>query len=148
MEKLSRHGAGLTLTVFVLDCSVTVSWLMPDESFGLNLLDQVTENGAIVPSLWSLEVGNVLLIAERKKRITLEQRQKAIHTLAELPIVIDAMTSDHAWLETMELAERYNLTLYDASYLELSLRRFFPLATFDNSLKRAAELAGVLVKSK
>lgn len=120
---------------------------MPDESFGLNLLDQVTEHGAIVPSLWSLEIGNVLLIAERKKRITLEQRQKAIHALAELPISIDAMTSNHAWLETMELAERYNLTLYDASYLELSLRRSLPLATFDNSLKRAAELAGVLVKT-
>lgn len=119
---------------------------MPDESFGLNLLDQVTEHGAIVPSLWSLEVGNVLLIAERKKRITLEQRQKAIHILAELPIAIDAMTSDHAWLETMELAARYNLTLYDASYLELSLRRSLPLATFDNSLKQAAELAGVLIK--
>ena len=147
MERLSRYGAGLILTTFVLDCSVTVSWLIPDEAFGLNLLDQVTEHGAVVPSLWSLEVGNVFLIAERKKRITLEQRQKAIHTLAELPIAIDAMTSDHAWLETMELAERYNLTLYDASYLELSLRRSLPLATFDNSLKRAAELAGVLVKS-
>ena len=145
MEGLSRHRESF-LTIFVLDCSVTVSWLMPDESFGLNLLDQVTEHGAIVPSLWSLEVGNVLLIAERKKRITLEQRQKAIYTLAELPIVIDAMTSDHAWLETMELAARYNLTLYDASYLELSLRRSLPLATFDNSLKRAAELAGVLIK--
>ena len=120
---------------------------MPDEAFGLNLLDQVTENGAIVPSLWSLEVGNVLLIAERKKRITLEQRQKALHTLTELPIVVDAMTSDHAWLETMELAERYDLTLYDATYLELSLRRSLPLATFDNFLKRAAGLAGVPVKS-
>jgi len=143
MEKLSRYGKGLILAAFVLDCSVTVSWLMPDESFDLNLLDQVVEKGAIVPSLWSLEIGNVLLIAERKKRITLEQRQKAIHTLSELPIVVDTLTSDHAWLETMELAERYDLTLYDASYLELALRRSLPLATFDKSLKRAAEQASV-----
>jgi predicted nucleic acid-binding protein len=120
---------------------------MPDEASGLNLLNKITESRAIVPSLWSLEVGNVLLIAERKKRITSEQRQKAIHTLTELPIIIDEMTSEHAWLETMELAERYDLTLYDASYLELSLRRSLPLATFDNSLKRAANLAGVLIKS-
>jgi predicted nucleic acid-binding protein len=134
------------MSAFVLDCSVAVSWLMPDESLGLNLLDQVAEDGAIVPSLWSLEIGNVLLIAERKKRITLEQRQKALHILTELPIVVDTMTSNHAWLETMELAERYNLTLYDASYLELSLRRSLPLATFDKALKIAADLAGVCVK--
>jgi len=119
---------------------------MPDESFDFNFLDRVAEEGAIVPSLWSLEIGNVLLIAERKKRITLEQRQKAIHILTELPIVVDTMTSNHAWLETMELAERYNLTLYDASYLELSLRRSLPLVTFDNSLKKAAELSGTYLK--
>jgi predicted nucleic acid-binding protein len=146
MEKLPRYGKALILSSFVLDCSVTISWLMPDEAFDLTLLDLVAEKGAIVPSLWSLEVGNVLLIAERKKRITLEQRQKAIHTLAELPIVVDTMTADNAWLETMEIAERYDLTLYDASYLELSLRRSLPLATFDNSLKRAALQAGVPVK--
>jgi predicted nucleic acid-binding protein len=116
---------------------------MPDERLDFNFLDQVVEKGVIVPSLWSLEIGNVLLIAERKKRITLEQRQKALHILTELPIVIDIMTANHAWLETMELAERHNLTLYDASYLELSLRRSLPLATFDKSLKKAAELSGV-----
>ena len=116
---------------------------MPDEHYDPSLLDLVAEKGAVVPSLWSLEIGNVLLIAERKKRITLEQRKKAIHTLSELPISVDMMTSDHAWLETMELAERYSLTLYDASYLELALRRSLPLATLDSSLKNAAQLAGV-----
>jgi predicted nucleic acid-binding protein len=119
---------------------------MPDESFDLNFIDQVAEYGVTVPSIWALEIGNVLLVAERKKRITREQRQKALHILMELPIVVDTMTAHHAWLETMELAERYSLTLYDASYLELSLRRSLPLATFDKSLQRAAELAGVCVK--
>ncbi|MBS0271991.1 MAG: type II toxin-antitoxin system VapC family toxin [Proteobacteria bacterium] len=75
------------------------------------------------------------------KRISLEQRHKALYTLKELPIIVDTLTSDHAWLETMELAERYGLTLYDASYLELSLRRSLPLITFDKSLKKAAEMA-------
>jgi len=116
---------------------------MPDEHADPSLLDLVAEKGAVVPSLWPLEIGNVLLIAERKKRITLEQRKKAIHTLAELPISVDMMTSDHAWLETMELAERYSLTLYDASYLELALRRSLTLATLDSSLNQAAQLAGV-----
>jgi predicted nucleic acid-binding protein len=146
MEKLSGYGKGLTLSAFVLDCSVTISWFMPDESSDLDFLNQVAEKGAIVPSLWSLEIGNVLLIAERKKRITLEQRQKALHILTELPIIVDTMTANHAWLETIELAERYDLTLYDASYLELSLRRSLPLATFDKSLKKAADLSGVCVK--
>lgn len=118
---------------------------MPDESFDLNFLDQVSKEGAIVPSLWPLEIGNVLLLSERKMRITLEQRQKALHVLAELPIIVDTMTSNNAWLETMELAERYDLTLYDASYLELSLRRSLPLATSDKKLKKAAELSGVRV---
>jgi predicted nucleic acid-binding protein len=117
---------------------------MPDESSDTSLLDQVVEKGALVPSLWSLEVGNVLLIAERNKRISSKQRHMVLHTLTELPITIDVMTSHHAWLETMELAERYGLTLYDASYLELALRRSLPLATFDKALKRAADLAGVM----
>ena len=118
---------------------------MPDESFDLNFLNQVSKEGAIVPSLWPLEIGNVLLLSERKMRITLEQRQKAIHVLTELPIIVDTMTSHNAWLETMELAERHNLTLYDASYLELSLRRSLPLATSDKKLQKAAELSGVRV---
>lgn len=116
---------------------------MPDESFDAYSLNWVTEKGAMVPSLWTLEVGNALLLAERRKRISSEQRHKALYILTELPINIDAMTSHHAWLETMELAERYKLTLYDASYLELALRRSLPLATLDKALQKAATLAGV-----
>lgn len=134
------------MTALVIDCSVTISWLMPDESFDAHSLNQVIEKGAIVPSLWSLEVGNVLLLAERHKRISLEQRHQALYTLTELPITLDPMTATHAWRETMELAERYGLTLYDASYLELALRLSLPLTTFDKSLKNAAQLAGVTVE--
>jgi len=118
---------------------------MPDESHDDDLLNQIVEKGAIVPSLWSLEVGNVLLVAQRNKRITSEQLHKALYILKELPIVIDTMTSHHAWLETMELAERYDLTLYDASYLELSLRLTLPLVTFDKTLKRAFEKAKTIL---
>jgi len=132
----------LVWAAFVRDCSAAISWLMPDESFGARVLDRVVEMGAIVPSLWSLEVGNVLLIAERNKRISSEQRHKALYTLTELPIIVDTLTTQNAWLETMDLAERYGLTLYDATYLELSLRRSLPLATFDKYLKRATEMAG------
>lgn len=133
------------MSSIVLDCSVTISWFMSDEQSlaSLDILNRIGETGAIVPTIWQLEVGNALLISERRKRITKEQRHSALYTLNELPINIDQFTCKHAWEETTELAERYNLTIYDACYLELSLRQSLPLATFDNNLKSAANLAGV-----
>ena len=133
------------MSFITLDCSVTASWFIPDEftQISINIKDEVSKKGAIVPTIWSLEVGNVLLISERRKKITKEQRQIALYTLNELPIKTDELTFKNAWFETIELAERYNLTLYDACYLELSLRCNSLLATFDNNLKEAAKLAGV-----
>ena len=135
------------MSPIILDCSVTVSWFIPDEfsKNSLNIRDKIREKGAIVPTIWSLEVGNVLLISERRKRITKEQRQKALYILKDLPIKTDELTFKNAWFETIELAEKYNLTLYDACYLELVLRYNSILATFDNNLKQAAKLAGVIL---
>ena len=135
------------MSPIILDCSVTISWFIPDE-FSKNSLDirnKISEEGAIVPTIWSLEVGNVLLISERRKRITKEQRQKALYILKDLPIKTDELTFKNAWFETIELAEKYNLTLYDACYLELVLRYNSILATFDNNLKQAAKLAGIVL---
>ena len=135
------------MSPIVLDCSVTSSWFIPDEfsKNSLNIKEKISERGAIVPTIWSLEVGNVLLISERRKRINKEQRQKALYILSDLPIKTDELTFKNAWFETIELAERYNLSLYDACYLELSLRYNSPLATFDNNLKQAGKLAGVIL---
>jgi predicted nucleic acid-binding protein len=132
---------------FVLDCSVAISWIMSDESsdVSLHMLELAATDGAIVPSIWPLEVGNVLLNAERNKRITLQQRRSAIFTLNELPIKIDHLTADHAFLETTSLAEEHNLTLYDASYLELAIRYGLPLGTFDKQLKLAAKQRKVIL---
>jgi predicted nucleic acid-binding protein len=126
---------------FVLDCSVAISWIISDESSptSLHTLELVAEQGAIVPALWTLEVGNVLLNAERNKRISLDQCHSAIYTLNELPIQIDTLTSDHALKETFLLAKTLSLTLYDASYLELAIRYGLPIATFDTQLKLAAK---------
>ena len=135
------------MSPIILDCSVTASWFIPDEfsKSSLNIKDKIREKGAIVPTIWSLEVGNVLLISERRKRITKEQRQKALYILKDLPIKTDELTFKNAWFETIELAEKYNLTLYDACYLELVLRYNSILATFDNNLKQAAKLAGIVL---
>jgi len=129
------------MTSLVLDCSVAISWFMPDEAnnYYITILEQVAEKGAVVPSIWHLEVGNVLLNAERNKRITPEQVGSAIYSLNELPIITDSLTSKNAWQETMELAKYYNLSLYDASYLELAQRLNIPIATFDKQLKIAAK---------
>ena len=133
------------LSSIVLDCSVTVSWFMIDETSTISndILNLISKEKAIVPSIWQLEVGNVLLMCQRNKRITKEQRLNALHILNELPIIIDDLTSKYAWQDTIELAEKYSLSLYDACYLELSLRYSLPLATFDNQLKKAANLASV-----
>lgn len=125
----------------VLDCSVAVSWLLHDESSGKSrgLLSDVCEHGAIVPVHWVLEVGNALLVAERRKRLTAEQRTKALHLIQNLPITHDTETLHAAWEETMELARNHQLTLYDAAYLELAQRMALPLASFDKALCQAAQ---------
>ena len=126
----------------VLDSSVALAWLLPDERSAATL-DRVISDRAIVPGLWPLEVGNALLVAQRRKRITSEQRFAALRVLSDLPISVDAETASRAWTDTVALADRHRLTLYDAAYLELAVRRSLPLATFDANLRRAAERESV-----
>ena len=135
------------MAAFVLDCSITLAWFLPGERSAATeaLLDQATEAGAMVPGLWRLEVGNVLLIAERKGRIARTHRLTALAALRHLAIRTDPETGDHAWSSTMELAAEHALTLYDAAYLELGLRAGLPIATLDQALAQAARSVGVVV---
>lgn len=136
------------MPAFVLDCSTTLSWLLPDEdsSQHTHLLEEVATRGALVPSLWSYEVANALLMASRRSRITLAQRDKVLTLLKDLPITIDYESSLNCWYESLRLAEKYQLTAYDASYLELAMRHKLPLATFDKALNQAAKKAGCLLQ--
>jgi predicted nucleic acid-binding protein len=131
---------------FVLDSSVALSWLLPGEESGESMawLDRLASEGAITPNLWRLEVGNALLTAQRRGRIAPERRFLALQTLAALPIEDDAETSERAWRETFQLADEQGLTLYDAAYLELAIRRGLPLATFDERLKAAGQRFGLI----
>ena len=133
------------MTYFVLDCSVATSWFIDDESNvkSYKILDMLVDKGAIVPCIWSLEVASSLLKGERNKRITKQQRMAAFHTLNSLNISVDNYTHDNAWLETLELAYMHNLSPYDASYLELALRKNKPIATFDKKLKSAAKILNI-----
>ena len=133
------------MTLCVLDSSTALAWMLPAESSAESdaLLDRIAEAGAVVPGLWRLETANGLLMAERRGRITLAERQEALSILADLPIQTDPHTAGHAWTETLALAAARNLTVYDASYLELAMRAGLPLASFDRALREAAAGCGV-----
>ena len=128
----------------VLDASLTVSWYFDDEATPLTdaILDRVSENGAVVPTLWRLEVANAFQSAIRRKRMTVRYRDEALIGLTQLPITTDADTNTYAWTTTLRLAERFALTIYDAAYLELAQRQSLPLATLDAELREAAAALG------
>ena len=131
----------------VLDSSATLAWIYSDETTDAirALFDQVADAGAVVPSLWRLEVANSLTIAVRRGRIDVDFRRAALADLALLDITTDQRTDPQAWGETLNLADRFRLTVYDAAYLELAQRRVLPLATLDDDLCAAAAALGVRV---
>jgi predicted nucleic acid-binding protein len=107
------------------------------------VLDSLAETPAIVPALWHLEVGNALLMGERRKRSTNADTTRWLSLLSTLPIVVDDETMTRAWNDTLALARAHKLSVYDAAYLELALRRSLPLASLDANLKAAATVVGV-----
>ena len=131
----------------VIDTSLALSWMFADEQTPLRmeLLKRVSETGAVVPSLWRLEVANSLQTGIKRKRIDAAYRDAALQKLLRLPIDIDPETNDYAWTTTLQLADAYRLTLYDSSYLELALRRGLPLAPRDEDLAAAAASAGAIL---
>ena len=130
---------------FVLDGSVTMVWGFEDEAddYAEAILGRMPDLQAHVPSLWSLEVANALLVGERRRRITPADTARFLAILAAFPITVDEETVAHAWADTMHLARAHNLSSYDASYLELAIRLGLPLAAQDGKLKTAAEAVGV-----
>jgi predicted nucleic acid-binding protein len=131
----------------VLDSSATLAWIYGDETTAAirALFDQVADAGSVAPDLWRLEVANSLTVAVWRNRIDAEYRRAALADLALLDIHADQQTGSHAWSETLHLADRFRLTLYDATYLELAQRRKLPLATLDQELRTAARAAGTSI---
>ncbi len=131
---------------FVLDSSVTMAWCFESEKtpYTEAVLDALSSGAkALVPVLWPYEVMNVLVGAQRHKRITQAQATIFWRELQAFSIDMDTHGVKHGPLETMALAEQYHLTAYDATYLELALREGLPLATMDDDLKKAARAAGL-----
>lgn len=129
----------------VLHYSATAAWIFNEETTGAvrTLFDRVADGGAVVPALWRLEVANTLTVAVRRGRIDAELRRAALADLALLDVTVDQHTDDQAWSETLNLADRFSLSLYDAAYLELARRRDLPLATLDHDLRKAGGAIGL-----
>lgn len=131
----------------VLDASMALAWLFEDERgpVELEIFERVKVKGAMVPSIWRLEIANVLHFAVMRGRCTAGFAKANLADLNGLLIVSDEETNRHAWGKTRELAHEHRLSVYDATYLELALRRELPLASRDRDLNRAARLARVEV---
>ena len=135
---------GPTRISMVIDSTVALAAVLPERhsDAAREVLLRVAEQGAIVPAHWHLEVGNILLAAERRGVMGGELRAIIQKQLSILPIATDMETAERAWADTADLALEYGLSLHDAAYLELALRRGAVLATFDAKLLLAAQVAG------
>jgi predicted nucleic acid-binding protein len=140
-KKGSRKKAG----DFILDCSVTMAWYFKDESntYAKAVRRSLGSVAAVVPGLWSLEVANILVLGERRRRSTEAEASKWLGYLQMLPIRVDDETAARAWSDILHVARSYDLSAYDASYLELAIRLGLPLASLDDKVKAKAAMAGV-----
>ena len=133
---------------WVLDCSLALAWGLPDETSkeADRFLGQFSQNGVLwVPALWWYEVSNALMVAQRRQRLSEADRIRLIELYGMLPIQIDAdLSLDIVW-RFHTLAQQYTLSVYDAAYLELALRKGVGLATLDRHLIKAARKASVKV---
>jgi predicted nucleic acid-binding protein len=132
---------------FVLDSSVTLAWLMPDEDAHRvdALADRLEQESAEVPAIWSLEVGNALISALRRARIEDAVIASSLCALATLPINPDRAIGAGELPAILAIASQHGLTTYDACYLELAERKHLPLATLDRKLREACDAMGVAV---
>ena len=129
---------------FVLDNSVVTGWYIPDQATAYTqaMATRLETDRAIVPALWQLEFANVLKTACTRGKLTLEVAREIVDAIATLPIEIDDGAAPGP-RQLLELAMRYNLSSYDAAYLELAMRHGLPIACQDGKLRDAALQAGV-----
>lgn len=133
---------------FVVDASTGYSWVRPSQltETAKQLLKDAEQGAAIhVPGLWRLEVANGLLVAVRRRLMTEIERKSGLSFLSRLNLAIDSQADSLAWTTISDLAVTYNLSVYDAAYLELAIRKQLPLTSRDGPLRSAAANAGVEV---
>ena len=129
----------------VLDCSISLSWFFPDEksAFTEAALDLVALEECWVPAVWRLEFPNALLVAERRRRLSREERHQVLDEASRLRVRVDSAVPEVRAIS--DLAERHELSNYDAAYLELAARHGATMITLDKGHAAAATSAGVAV---
>ena len=133
---------------FVLDSSLTMAWCFEDEASPETdeIQDWLTADArAHVPTLWHLEIANVLWACERRKRITEADSVRFLAVLEALNIMTDHQTEQHAGQKTLGLARQHGVSVYDAAYLELAMRLGLPLASKDETLRKVAQAVGLSI---
>lgn len=132
---------------FVLDASIALSWCFEDEASPETdaVLTRLERGRAIAPAVWTLEVANAILSAHRRGRLAEHEIPGLLALLLALPIdVDDALSLEDATGRVLQLARLFELSAYDAAYLDLALRRSVAIASIDGRLLAAARAAGVL----
>jgi predicted nucleic acid-binding protein len=140
------------MAVFVLDASIAVSWCFPGDPAEDTLYSVTSwlclQSTIIVPEIWAFEVANSIFVSfTKRKRITEQQIEEYLQRLKALPISAEVRD---LW-STVDLesaSRRWNLTSYDAAYLDLAIRKGLPLATTDDGLKTAAVAKGIEILSQ
>ena len=127
---------------FVIDASVTASWCFPDEQSAVAdvAMDRLLQDEAIAPALWTVELRNILVFNERRKRIEPADSDAFLRDLARLPIRVRRDADERTLLG---LARKHGLTAYDAAYLNLAVRAGLPVATQDRLLAKAVRAEGL-----
>lgn len=135
----------MTFQRFVIDNSVVMSWCFEDEGdpYADAVLESLKDGEAFVPGIWPLELGNVLLVAERKKRLDKASAVRFLELVIGLPLTVEQETPRRTLTEIVSLAREQRLSTYDASYLDLAMRMGLPLSTLDASIRKAAKRLGI-----
>lgn len=122
---------------FVVDASVAACWLMPDERHPVAeaAYERIAHDPAVTPGLWWYELRNMLIVNERRGRLDAAKTARALRLLKGLPVTTDTAVEEEP---LMQLTRQHRLTVYDAAYLELALRKGLALATLDAALATAA----------
>lgn len=129
----------------ILDASATLAWLFNEDDKGPALLPLLRDHDLVAPSLWKLEVTNAILVRERRKIITAAQGEAYLNHLASLDVEIIAEPTNRSISELAKTARPYQLSSYDAVYLDLAMRLQVPILTMDGNLKDASKRVGLKV---
>jgi predicted nucleic acid-binding protein len=131
--------------VIVLDASIALAWCFADEQSPMAdaVAALLSKEGAIVPAIWPLEIGNALLAAERRGRLAVAERPTLLRLLAAMPIEVEPIGLAQAVGPLTDLARTHHLSVYDAAYVDLAFRMHINLATLDRRLAEAASAVGI-----